>query len=217
MRNIIIIIVLILLAMFLVNNVFAVAPAPYKVICHNNPSQPVTLSFQNEQSYNGHLGTPHNNETFDTDGECEEVEATPTPTPTIDPTPTPEVTQTPTEEPTPTPTETPKNNPTVSSGGSSAPGVCSISDIGNVANIYVVTTGEKGELEVQWSLPSNANQVHIEYGLEQYAQHSLLNTANDGNEVIRGLKSGEHYWFRVAGVRDCGVGAYSSWFDPIVP
>ena len=126
------------------------------------------------------------------------------------------------EDPTPTPTETPKDGgwspePEGNRSTTNAPGVCSISDIGNVANINVVTTGNAGELEVQWSLPANADKVHIIYGLEQKAEHALLNTDNDGNEVIRNLVSGKHYWFAVAGVRGCGVGSYSNWFDPIVP
>ena len=66
-------------------NVYAIQPAPFITICHTNPSQSVTLSFVNEESYNGHLGTPHNNETFDTVGEC----ASATPTPTATPTETP--------------------------------------------------------------------------------------------------------------------------------
>lgn len=120
----------------------------------------------------------------------------------------------PKEEPTP---GLPGNSPTFAGSSTNAPGVCPISNIGDVANIYVKQTGNKEELEVQWSLPENADQVHIEYGLQQSAEHALLNTPNDGNEVIRNLKSGEHYWFRVAGVRECGVGNYSNWFDPIVP
>lgn len=128
----------------------------------------------------------------------------------------------PEEEPTPTPEEPkpeePQGNPPTFAGSSTgAPGVCPINDIGTVANIFVKTTGEKGELEVQWSLPERADQVHIEYGLEQKATHALLNTPNDGSEVIRDLESGKHYWFRVAGVRGCGVGQASGWFDPIVP
>lgn len=107
--------------------------------------------------------------------------------------------------------------PTFQGSTTEAPGVCGINDIGNVANIYVKTTGNAGELEVQWSLPENADKVHIIYGLEQKAEHALLNTPNDGNEVIRDLTSGRHYWFAVAGVRDCGVGNYSNWYDPIVP
>lgn len=179
-------------------------------------------------------------------GECQ-VEATPTPTctptPTEEVTPTP--TDTPKdycetlpgvqaedvdcpeeEEPTPTPTDEPRvtptpgepgNPPTFAGSSTNPPGVCPINDIGNVANINVKTTGNKGELLVQWSIPQNADKVHIIYGLEQHAQHSLLNTPNDGNEVIRNLVSGKHYWFAVAGVRDCGVGSYSRWFDPLVP
>lgn len=122
------------------------------------------------------------------------------------------------EEPESTPSAEPKGDPPIFAGSSTeSPAVCSVKDIGNVANINVKTTDNSGELEVQWSLPERADKVHIEYGLEQNAQHALLNTPNDGNEVIRDLVSGNHYWFRVAGVRDCGVGSYSNWFDPLVP
>ena len=44
---------------------------PY-VLCHNNPAQSITLEFQNEQSYEGHLGQPHNDQVYDTEGPCEE-------------------------------------------------------------------------------------------------------------------------------------------------
>lgn len=98
-----------------------------------------------------------------------------------------------------------------------APGVCSINDIGDVANIYVDSgTPNDNKVEVQWSLPQNADQVHIMYG--EYGkpyEHALLNTANDGNEVIGGLKNGVNYNFKVAGVRGCGVGNYSKEFDPM--
>ncbi len=43
---------------------------PYEIICHHNPAQNITHEFANEQSYNGHLGTPHNGQTYDTDGAC---------------------------------------------------------------------------------------------------------------------------------------------------
>lgn len=82
----------------------ATQPAPYKVICHHNPSQDVTLSFQNEQSYNGHLGTPHSDTVYDTDGAC--VEPTEGPTPTNVPECEYECEPTPTEEATPSATPT---------------------------------------------------------------------------------------------------------------
>jgi hypothetical protein len=87
--------------------VFAVQ-VPYKIICHHTPGNNVTLEFQNLQSYEGHLGTPHNDQTFDTDGPC--VQTSPTnsvsTTPTITQAVTPSPTQiiTPTEVITPTPT-----------------------------------------------------------------------------------------------------------------
>lgn len=132
----------------------------------------------------------------------------------------PEVTPTPTEEPevTPTPTEEPKGTPPTFVGSSTeAPGVCGDARPTRVANINVVSHGVKGELEVQWALPTGGDRVHIEYGLGQNAEHALLNTPNDGNEIIGGLNSGSHYWFRVAGVNGCAVGDYSGWFDPIAP
>ena len=143
-------------------------------------------------------------------GEEEECEYEEEPTPTLSPEPTRE--PTPTEEP-----KLPSTPPTFQGSTTEAPVTCPINTVGNTANINVLSTGQKGELEVQWSLPSGADKVHIRYGLEQVAQYALLNTPNDGNEVIGGLTSGSHYWFSVAGVRDDCVGAYSSWFDPIVP
>ena len=126
----------------------------------------------------------------------------------------------PCEEPEVTPTpEQPKepSNPPVFAGSSTGTPQCGDSKPSNVANINVTVTGNKGELEVQWALPTGGDRVHIEYGLEQNAQHALLNTPNDGNEVIRDLVSGKHYWFRVMAVNGCAVGDPSIWFDPIVP
>jgi len=119
--------------------------------------------------------------------------------------------------PTPVPTPTPPGNPPTFQGSTTdAPGVCPINNIGDVANIYVeVGIPNDGKLTVQWSLPENANQVHILY--RQYDEdwkYALLNTLNDGNEEIGGLKNGVNYAFKVAGVRGCGVGNYSKEFDP---
>jgi len=90
----------------------AVKPVPYKVICHHNSGNTVTLSFVNEQSYNGHLGTPHNDQVFDTDGACAEVTPTidPSVTPTVDPSVTPTVTPSVTPEVTATPSATPSGD-----------------------------------------------------------------------------------------------------------
>lgn len=217
----------IFIAFLAVTNVFATA-VPKITWCHTEPNgNQQTLELPQQALENaGHVDAQGNAlHAGDHLGACIEPSPTPTeeptPTPTEEPTPTPteEPTPTPTEEPTPTPTEEPKQPEVVrvaSSGGSSAPGVCGDSKPNKVANIYVTTTGNKGELEVQWALP-NSDKVHIEYGLETVAQHSLLNTPNDGNEVIKDLVSGEHYWFRVAGVNGCAVGDYSDWYDPIVP
>lgn len=225
MKKVIFGIIFLFVAVLAAGQVFA-TQVPYKTICHHTPGNDVTLNFNNVQSYNGHLGTPHNNQTYDTNGACQQPTVTPTnsptPTPTVEVTPTPtgEPTPTPTDEPrvTPTPTEEPKggDQPTFAGSSTEAP-TCSDSKPGTVANINVKSAGVSGQLEVQWSLPTGADKVHIEYGLDKFAQHALLNTPNDGNEVIGNLVSGKHYWFRVAGVNGCAVGEFSNWFDPIAP
>ena len=111
---------------------YAVAPPPYKIICHNTPANQVTLSFQNEQSYSGHLGQPHSGSTFDTDGACvEPTGVTPTTvTPTgITPTGITPTGITPTDaqhSPTPTsgitPTVTPTSAPFVPNANSDGAG-----------------------------------------------------------------------------------------------
>lgn len=112
----------VLLTLVWVSRAGATAPEPYKVICHHNPGNNVTLSFQNEQSYSGHLGTPHNDQVFDTEGECppdQDPTCTPTPTPLPDFCPEDEGYQPygpcQGEEitPTPTPTDEPEVTPTV--------------------------------------------------------------------------------------------------------
>ena len=82
-----------------------------KTICHHTPANQVTLTFQNQQSYNGHLGQPHSGQTYDTNGACV------TPTPSVSPSPsvTPALTVTPTvtqPEATPSPTAEPSATPT---------------------------------------------------------------------------------------------------------
>lgn len=52
-------------------------------ICHHNPGNQVTLTFENQQSYFGHLGNPHNWRTYDTFGAC--TSSTPTPVPSCTP------------------------------------------------------------------------------------------------------------------------------------
>ena len=84
-----------------------------KTICHHTPANNVTLTFQNHQSYNGHLGQPHNNQTFDTNGPC----VVPSPSPTASPTATPSAT------PTATPSATPQPSPTASPSATPEPRV----------------------------------------------------------------------------------------------
>lgn len=213
---------------------------PQVTICHKQ-SQPwvtITISIAALPAHLAH---------GDSIGICPQTTPTPTPSPTDEPIPTPTVepsvspSPTPTETPdpcevktdsileidpcaTPTPTtviptEAPQSSSDTTDHNSAGNGgsLCSDAKPARVANINVVTTGNTGELQIQWALPIGADKVHIEYGLEKNAQYSLLNTSNDGNEVIGALDSGQHYWFRVAGVNGCAVGDYSDWFDPLVP
>jgi len=41
------------------------------VLCHHNPAQSITLEFENQQAYDGHLGLPHNQQVYDTEGGCD--------------------------------------------------------------------------------------------------------------------------------------------------
>ncbi len=231
---IIIFITTLVLFFWMLSMASAAQPTPYKIICHHNGSQEVTLSFQNEQSYSGHLGSPHSSQVFDTDGAC----AQPTPTDEVTPTPTDtpnpcegnlnasldavvEVCVTPTI---PEPSVTPTSPPTVqveeqhNAGSSATTPSCGDSVPGVVANINVlVGTPNDGKLTVQWSLPEGADKVHIRFA--QYGQqgwpYSLLNTENDGHEEIGGLTNGVNYRFEVAGVNGCSVGNWSNSFDPM--
>lgn len=107
-ESLVIVAIIAIMVLFLLYFVFisdtkvagATAPAPYKVICHHTPGLDVDLSFQNVQSYTGHLGTPHSTTVYDTDGIC--VVVTPTITPSITTTPTPTIEVTPTATPSPT-------------------------------------------------------------------------------------------------------------------
>jgi hypothetical protein len=63
---------------FFTGRALAQQPSTYKTICHHTPGNDVTISFQNQQAYEGHLGQPHNEQTFDTDGACQE-DTSPTP------------------------------------------------------------------------------------------------------------------------------------------
>ncbi len=150
--------------------------------------------------------------------------ATPTPsaTPVVTPSPTPVVTPTPTPEPseTPTPSETPESTPTpvvrVETPLTEA-GAPTCGDVApaKVPNIFVANAGV-GKLEVRWT-PTGGAYAHILYGLEAgKPEHSLLNTSNDGVEVISGLVSGNHYWFSVTNGENCAWSSLSDWYDPIV-
>jgi len=147
---------------------------------------------------------------------------------TVNPSPSPEVTPTqiitpteniiPTQEIVPTSEQVPTSGPdNTSKNQESKPTSkdCQDKTPSTVANINVVNTGIPGKLNVNWSIPEAGSSAHIEYGTDKVPEYALLNTPNDGNEIIGGLTKGQHYWFRVAGVNGCAVGDYSDWFDPV--
>jgi len=212
-------------------NVFATRSI-YKTICHHNPGNDVTLSFNNEQSYSGHLGTPHNDQVYDTDGPCVEVTPTVTVTPTVSPTDTPKkdceggeeysIAQlcqpTPTVTPTPTasPSATPTPEVTTVTNNASSP-ECHDTVPGEVANLNVDSgvIGD-GKVIVQWSLPTNADKVHIRYSENDGDwRYGALDVPNTGSYEIGGLTNNTHYWFQAAGVNGCAVGPWSRSFDPL--
>lgn len=158
--------------------------------------------------------------------------ATPTPSPTpvvtASPSPSPTPSETPSDSPepseTPTPSETPEATPSatpspevrvetpLTEGGVST---CDATAPAKVPNIFVDNAGV-GKLEVRW-IPTGGSQAHIFYGLEAgKPQHSVMNTPNDGTEVIGGLVSGKHYWFAVSQGEGCAWSSLSDWYDPIV-
>lgn len=129
------------------------------------------------------------------------------------------------QEPEPTPTEKPSPTPTpeqkVGDPEPSKPQApsCDAWTPGEVANIYV-DRGVPNDncLEVRW-LPKEptSNKAHIKYTNSNPGEwrYALLDTDNDGVELICGLNNGEHYWFTVAQVNSCAVGGFSSAFDPL--
>jgi hypothetical protein len=84
-----------------------------------------------------------------------------------------------------------------------------------IPNIFVVNAGS-GKLEVRW-IPTGGEFAHIFYGAKAgESQYSLINTPNDGVEVIGALNPGQHYWFAVTNGGGCAWSSLSDWFDPIV-
>lgn len=192
--------------------------------CHNVNNNPHAICTSNQGLINGHTGHVNNGADKVIPNNaiskwlCEHpVEQDPTPTPIEE---EPEVTPTPPEEPTEPKEEAGGWSPEPEGNRSTTgePGVCSDRIPADVANINVLTgTPNDGKVEVQWSLPEGANQVHIRFGKysDEGYPHALLNTPNDGNEIIGELTNGTNYKFQVAGVNGCSVGSWSKMFDPL--
>lgn len=88
-----------------------------KTICHHTPANDVTLTFQNQQSYNGHLGQPHNNSTYDTNGACEQA----SPSPSVSPSPSASASASPSASPSPSPSPSVSPSPSPSPSASPEP------------------------------------------------------------------------------------------------
>jgi len=159
----------------------------------------------------------------------------PTPTPTVEPTPTPDVTPTPTVEATPTPEDRKPDYWDCSMDHSCVPGISTpqpdmcVPTLKDIPNMLVAPTCGAGALRVLWTPNPDANYAHIVYcedgvncnlPINQWP-YSLLETNNDGNECVGGLKTGKHYYFVVTPVNRKGAGAcvgnYTKPFDPLVP
>lgn len=92
------------------------------------------------------------------------------------------------------------------------PGTCDSGNIGQVAWAVVNQgTPNDGTVTVNWTLPTNANQVHIIYREDGRGfEHALRNAPNDGHANINFLKNGVKYFFAIAGVNGCHVGPWSA-------
>lgn len=144
--------------------------------------------------------------------------ATPTASPSATPevTPSPEPSVTPTPEVTPQPSVTPSPEVRVETPLTDA-GVGECTDVApaKIPVIFVDNAGV-GQLEVRW-MPTGGDKAHIFYGLEVGKPlFSLIDTPNDGVEVIGSLVSGKHYWFSVTNGQGCAWSSLSDWYDPIV-
>ena len=142
--------------------------------------------------------------------------ASPSPSSTPSESPVPSETPTPSETPEATPSSTPTpevmvETPLTEAGVSA----CDATAPAKVPNIFVTNAGV-GKLEVRW-IPTGGNKAHIVYGLEAGKPlFSLIDTPNDGVEVIGNLVSGKHYWFAVTNGDGCAWSQLSNWYDPIV-
>lgn len=203
--------------------VFANPPQPFSMtICHYTPGNQVEHTFTTAQAYAGHLGTPHSVSTFDTQGPCvsPSPSVSPSATPTLPPIVWPSVLPSVSPSVTPQPSRTPEPTPQYPTPVfTQLPVSCGDPIPQPVANIYVDSgvIGD-GQLEVRWTPTGNPQppKAHIRYGLEigNYP-YALLETDNDGKEVIGALTNGTHYFFEVAQVSGVCVGNWSLPYDPL--
>lgn len=194
-------------------------------LCHHNPSHNQTLTFNNLQSCNNHVGTPHNNSTYDSYGACSQPTATPTntptvtptkePTPTLEPTPTvdpceeekceptPTVEPTPTAEPTPAPcTENCGNPPTFAGSSTEAP-QCTQKAPEAAVNPHVYRNGDVAIVK-WWNTEGNKANIYYKQVSSPDWQYSVT-VPNTGYAEIKGLGTLD-ISFAVQQVNDCSGG-----------
>lgn len=196
--------------------------------CHNVNHNPHTICTSNQGQINGHLSHVNNGE--DNLGPCIPPSISPTPTKDLDendPTPTliPTIIEeepVPTQSVTPTPTiqiSSPVNEQLVFYDGTardSAPS-CDAEKPGDIAWATYIPTDEKGAQEIRWTLPTNADKVNIRYSeVDGDWRYGAIGLPNTGNYIVRGLKSGQSYYYQIAGLNGCRGGNWSQSFDPIV-
>ena len=187
-------------------------------ICHHTPANTVTHTFQNLQSYLGHLGTPHSGSTFDTSGACPTPAPSSTPVPSVSPSssPTayPSATPEPSVEPSPRPSVTPAPTEAPAPQGSgpmafSAPGApeCHDAKPKTLANFHIRRNGDL--VEAVWVPETDGNQVQIFYWVNGQGVGNSVITENDGYELIN-LYDTQDYSFQAQVLNGCNASELSN-------
>lgn len=217
-----------------INNDFSI------VICHHTPGNNVTKTFNNLQSYLGHLGTPHSGQTFDTDGACASPSPSPTPSSTPHPTRTPHPSHSPKPTidpcvtvdvweiekdhieypcPSPTPLVTHTDQPEAGQSGQLAPTntdwsapVCS--EIKFTPTILEVKRNNPTSIHVSWSkVDEFVSDYVVDYSLGKDIW--LWRTIVHGNDTdLNYLPFNHLLWIKVAGTFNGCLGNFSQPVDP---
>jgi hypothetical protein len=190
---------------------------PSFTLCHHTPGNSVTHTFQNIQSYLGHLGTPHSGSTFDTAGACPSPTASPTATPVVTPVPTVSPSPSVTPQPTVVPTETPRVTPTpqpqvLGVSTTETPNTCTGTPITGVTQMAGFERLSPTEVRLWWS-KIDAEFYKVSYGLSQ--SNLPWNVTVQGAETtLRNLPDNQHIWVGIQGTDNCVLGTMGAILDP---